>query len=121
MDLCERFDAGLSAPVEEDWHKELRMDPQDGHKYKLEELCKKYAATRSRFDAEQYFCSHCWCTDSSKCPETFAFDGLWTYSSGSLKLGDGAICWQSGLVTHINATSDIAFDMELDGEIFQVA
>eukprot|EP00913_Durusdinium_trenchii_P031149 g29167.t1 len=85
----------------------------------LEELCKKYAATRSRFDAEQYFCSHCWCTDSSKCPETFAFDGLWTYSSGSLKLGDGAICWQSGLVTHINATSDIAFDMELDGEIFQ--
>ena len=31
-----------------------------------------------------------------------------------------AVHWQSGLVTHINATSDLCFDMALDGEIFQV-
>jgi len=31
-----------------------------------------------------------------------------------------AVHWQSGLVTYINATSDLSFDMGLDGEIFQV-
>ena len=33
---------------------------------------------------------------------------------------DEAVHWQSGLVTAINATSDLVFDMALDGEVFQV-
>ncbi|CAE7882452.1 unnamed protein product [Symbiodinium microadriaticum] len=97
----------------------LRLDPSDSRKYTLERLCSKYTSL-SRFDAEQYFWSHCWTTeDVSSQTRPFEFDGVWNYSSGCCTIKAGEIRWQSGLQTYIQATSDVAFNMELDGEMFQ--
>lgn len=99
---------------------DLRVVPQDGHLCRLDELCKKFNTSLSRFDAEQYFWSHCWPRkDTAAAASSFAFDGRWNISSGSLQVTGGAVHWQSGLVTPINATSDLVFDMALDGEVFQ--
>ncbi|CAL1130850.1 unnamed protein product [Cladocopium goreaui] len=99
---------------------DLRVVPQDGRVCRLDELCKKFNTSLSRFDAEQYFWSHCWPRkDTAAAASSFAFDGRWNYSSGSLQVTGGAVHWQSGLVTPINATSDLVFDMALDGEVFQ--
>jgi len=97
----------------------LRLDPADSRKYTLEQLCSKYTSL-SRFDAEQYFWSHCWTTeDVSSQTRPFEFDGVWNYSSGCCTIKAGEIRWQSGLQSYLQATSDIAFNMELDGEMFQ--
>eukprot|EP00931_Biecheleriopsis_adriatica_P029926 TRINITY_DN17698_c0_g1_i1.p1 TRINITY_DN17698_c0_g1~~TRINITY_DN17698_c0_g1_i1.p1 ORF type:complete len:827 (-),score=184.24 TRINITY_DN17698_c0_g1_i1:45-2525(-) len=47
------------------------------------------------------------------------FDGVWSYVSGRCTIADGVIHWESGSVTKIEVISDIAFHMELEGEIFQ--
>lgn len=115
--LRKDVEGGLVMPVDDH---DLRVVPQDGHVCRLDDLCKKFNTSLSRFDAEQYFWSHCWPSkDTTVAASTFAFDGRWNYSSGSLEVTGGAVHWQSGLVTAINATSDLVFDMALDGEVFQ--
>jgi len=121
-DFKTEFEAGTSlVPPDSDDGNAARVDPRDGHEWRLNDLCKKFGASLSQFDAEQYFWSHCWPSQEAAppCTSTFSFEGHWTYSSGSLEVKGGAVHWQSGLVTYINATSDLSFDMALDGEIFQ--
>ncbi|CAJ1363765.1 unnamed protein product [Effrenium voratum] len=112
-ELTARYEKGL---VGDEDLEEVRLDPQDRRRYTLEELCSKHGTSRG--EAVQYFWSHSWPLPTAPSRD-FAFDGLWTYSSGTAALGAGAIRWQNGSVTAIYPTSDVAFNMELEGETFQ--
>ncbi|CAE7699562.1 Sugct [Symbiodinium pilosum] len=118
LDAIRKDFKSLGDAFAEDAGTTTRVDPSDSKTYTLEQLCTKYSAL-PRFDAEQYFWSHCWTTKENCKTRSFEFDGAWSYSSGCCNITCGELHWQSGLQTVLQATSDVAFNMELDGEMFQ--